>query len=218
MSHYQLEIILPPVPDISAAVTEIMAPFYEGASNDDDHDRRHAFWDFWNIGGRWSGRKLLVQLGQERVDAFGAALNAAGITVSGFQFGKPTLNPASQLLRVNQMWNEAFPESPVKECPLFDSYKGNYGDVMLLQDVPPGLTCDHIIIAGPNWKDEKLEAQYMVRDSIWNGVTHQETAWSGRLVDAVTDWVKRLENYKPDWAETRRPAPDWQVVTVDYHS
>ena len=218
MTHYRLEIILPPVPDLHAAITEIMDPFDENAEDDDDHNRHHAFWDFWKIGGRWSGNKLLARLGRERVDAFQGMLSAGGVTVSGLSFGKPTLEPASQLPRINEMWAAAFPDSPVKECPLFDSYKGDYGDVMPLRDVPDSFTCEHVIIAGLDWKDQKMEAQYMVQASIWNGVTHQDAAWSGRLADAVADWVKWLDGCKPEWAEKRRPLPDWQVVTVDYHS
>jgi hypothetical protein len=218
MSHYHLEIVMPPTDNAKAAVTKILAPFDEGNDKDCEGASGQPFFDYWRIGGQWSGAKVQAKLGEERIAAFNTALNAAGVTVSGLRFGKETLSPASQIEAVDAMWREHFPESPIKECPLFDHYKGNVGDVMRLDEVPQGLTCCRTIIAGPNYKGEGLEACYMVEDSFWNGVRHTKSAWSGKLSDAIAEHLESIKNGSPDYVKSRTPSPDWLVVTVDYHA
>jgi hypothetical protein len=215
--HYHLEIVMPPTDDVEAAVTLILAPFDENG-NGEDYSARSAFWDYWVIGGRWGGSKLLATLGKDRVDAFYKILADAKITVSGLQFGKQTLEPSSQIDTVDMLWRDAFPDSPVRECPLFDNYKGQYGDIMPLRDCPKDMTCSHIIIAGPRFRGDGVEAAYMLQDSIWNGVTYQDTTWDHKLSSAIAERSKWLESAKPDYAAARIPADDWLVVTVDYHS
>jgi hypothetical protein len=214
--HYQLEIIMPSVDDVDASVTEILRQFDENAGGEDIS--RHAFWDYWAIGGRWSGNKLRAILGEDRIAAFREVLHERRITVSAVTFGKQTLQPASQAELVNRLWNDAFPDSPVKICPLFDNYKVPFGDIMTLKDCPRTLECSHVIIAGPRYDGSGLEAKFMLERSLWNGVTHQDTKWDGILATALEDWAKRMEGYKPDYAEKVTPTADWLVVTVDYHS
>ena len=52
--HYHCEIILPETDDIESAIASVLAPFNENGRNDYCPDH-HAFWDFYAIGGRWSG-------------------------------------------------------------------------------------------------------------------------------------------------------------------
>ena len=212
--HYHLEIVMPPTDDVDAAVKEILAPFDEN----DGTDRSHAFWDYWVIGGRWGGAKLMAAFEQTRLDEFYARLKDAKVTVSGLQFGKQTLSPGGQEETVDRLWNETFPESPVKVCPVFDNYKGSYGDVMRLGDYPAALTCVHVIVAALDYKGEKLEAVFMCRDSIWNGVMHQDTRWDKTLSGALRDNTEKMKHYQPEYAARRTPDDDWLVVTVDYHS
>lgn len=215
--HYHLEIVMPPTDDVEAEVEQIMAPFDENGADDEDHNTKHAFWCWYVIGGRWSGAKLMDKLGRDRVAKFRSMLHDKGVTVSGVQFGKPTLQPITQVAAVDAMWRAAFPESGLTVCPIFDHYKGSAGDVMTLADVP-AVACSHVIIAGPNYKGDKLEAKYMVSKAIWNGVTHVKTAWDGTVSAALVEWTERLGGYGEEWRLTRMPAPDWLVVTVDYHS
>ncbi len=229
MTHYHLEVVMPRVDDVDATVTQILAPFDESGKDDDDYGRRHAFWSYWNywkIGGRWSGAKLLCLLGSDRVTAFEKALHDAGISVSTFRFGKPTLDPASQAEMVNMMWRNAFPDSPVSTCPLFDNYQDRYGDVMPLGKCPKGLTCDSLIIAGPPWTktnesphcSDNLTARYMLHAGLWNGITWQKTTWDKTLSSAVAESIRDLKGARPEYALPRTPTDDWLVVTVDYHS
>jgi hypothetical protein len=214
--HYHLEIVMPPTTDVMGAVTRIMQPFDENLPETDEN-KSAGFWDFWEIGGRWTGEKLLCALGKERVRQFHKLLYDHNVTVSSFQAGKPTLEPASQAEKVNALWNAVFPDAPVKECPLFDNYKGATGDIIQLGECP-AIECSHVIIAGLDYKGEALQALYMLRDSVWNGVTHQDTKWDGTLASALAEWSEKLAGYKEEWRAANTPQPDWLAVTVDYHS
>jgi hypothetical protein len=215
--HYQLEVVMPPTDDVEAALKQILWPFDENA-NDDDHDKRHAFYDYWQIGGRWSGNKMLATLGEDRLDAFHKMLHDRRITVSGLRWGKPTLQPTSQVAEVDMLWRRSFPDAPVSVCPLFDNYKGDWGDVMSLKDAPLAMKCSHVIVAALDYKDVTLEAVYMIQESMWNGVTHIKAAWDGTLGAAIEGCMEKFKNYTPEYAAKRTPQPDWLVVTVDYHS
>jgi hypothetical protein len=213
--HEHLEIIMPPTDDVEASVSQIMAPFGEEAKGEEASSQK--FCDYWEIGGRWSGNKILSTFSPDQIGTFYQRLKDAKITVSSLQFGKQTLQPASQAETVNRLWRETFPDAVIKECPLFDNYQGADGDIMPLRDIPPELKCTHVIIAGPRYDGNGFEAAYMVRDSLWNGVTHQKTTWSGTVAGALAEWKERLTDYRPEWAAEHTPKEDWIVVTVDYH-
>jgi hypothetical protein len=223
--HHHLEIVLPPVEDIETAVAQILKPFDENGQDEDGHRNSHAFWDFYVIGGRWAGAKLEAMLDQPKLEQFKAELASRKVTVSGLQFGKQELSPASQIPLVDALWNEFFPDSPIKVCPLFkhfnDQYQNSEGfpDIMRLAGMPKSLTASHVIIAGPGWQDDgSLEAKYMLQTSIWNGVTHVDAKWDGSVLAAIEEHKKRLEDYKPEYIAKASPTDDWLVVTVDYHS
>lgn len=218
--HYHLEIIMPPTDDVEAVIEQIMAPFDEncGDNSEGETGSNYPFWDYWVIGGRWSGSKLSAILGYDRITAFQNSLIDAEITVSSVVFGKETLHPPEQAETVDRMWNKAFPESFVKVCPLFDNYKGDHGDVMRLSDVPRSLKCAHLIVAGPDYKGKGIEAKFMVTDDIWNGVNYVQTTWNETLGGGLDMALEKLKNYNREYAATQTPAGDWLVVTVDYHS
>ena len=225
MSHYHLEVILPPVENVEEAIEQILKPFKEEGEDEDGYPNPHPFWDFYVIGGRWAGAKLEASLDPEKLDAFQKELTERKVTVSGLRAGKPTLNPASQIGMVDDLWKEYFPDLTLTACPLFshfnDQYKNSegYPDVMRLEDLPSDLTASHVIIAAPTYKnDGTLEPEYMVQDSIWNGVSHVKSAWDGKVLSAIEEHKKRLEDYKPEFAAKATPQDNWLVVTVDYHS
>ena len=216
--HYHLELVMPPTDDVEAAVTQILTPFYEGLDHDNENANGHPFWDFWSIGGRWSGAKVRAMFSEERMDAFNAALRAAKVTVSGLVFGKEELSPCDQIPAVDALWCEHFPESPVKQCPLFKHYTGNVGNVMRFAEIPVGITAHRVIVAGSHYKGDKLEVVYMIQDEAWNGVTHVKSDWDGKVMTAIEKHLKRIESYRPDYIEKVTPQPDWLVATIDYHS
>ncbi len=210
--HYHCEIIMPPVADVSTAIAQILAPFDE---NNEEAD--YAFWDFWVIGGRWSGTKLMAKYDTEEIDAFHEWMKAEKITVSGLTAGKQELSPASQIAKVDAEWNRRFPSDKFVPCPLFrhsnDQYaKGTNGtlpkDITLLKDVPPELAASRVIIAREKYDGNGLEAEFMLCDEQWNGCNYMKVQWDGKVTSAI-------EQHRD---KQKMPRDDWLVVTVDYHS
>lgn len=217
MSHYHLEIIMPPVEDVKAAVKQIMKPFDEGGE-----DSYKSFWDWYVIGGRYAGAKLNYD--KSKTDAFYAWLKAEGVTVSGVQCGKQELSPASQVEKVNAKWAEMFPESGLTVCPLFAHYQNQYDDnlrppdVMKLGGVSKDLTAFAVIVAGKAYSGDGLKAEFMIHQYMWNGVNHVDTKWDGLVSSALEMHTKKLEGYREEYRKEATPTDDWLCVTVDYHS
>lgn len=212
--HYHLEVILPPTENIQTDLEAILAPFDENAKKPN-----HPFWDWWQIGGRWSGVKQEASFPQDKLEAFKQWLRDEHITVSGVQIGKHELSPSSQIAKVDAKWQEMF--GVTTPCSLFQhSNIGGQsitGDICILKDMPPSLSASHVIIAGPAYK-EGIEACDMIQQDIWNGVSHVKTEWDGLVVTALDKWKDRLKTYGNDWREAHTPKEDWLVVTIDYHS
>lgn len=231
--HYHCEIVMPPTDDIEGAVESILKPFNE-CDDGGGADRSHTFWDFYVIGGRWAGHKLIAKYDQAKIDEFYAWCREEKITVSGLQAGKRTLQPASQIEKVDAKWNEMFPpEGEPLPCPLFSHSNDQYGkgldgtlpdDVMRFSDVPAGLTCSHVIFAKPSFESETgehtgpLEAAFMLTEDAWNGCNHMKVDWDRQLASAVEKYRKSLDGYKDEYRAKVEPKDDWLVVTVDYHS
>lgn len=218
--HMHLEVLMPPTDNVEEALAKIMAPFDEGGSDEEGNPNTHGFWDWYQIGGRWGGAKIEARLGRDRLDAFHKALTERNVTVSGLQWGKQTLQPASQIEMVDALWSDMFPDSGLSVCPMFDhAPKVIDGDICRLSDVPEGLTAERVIIAGPSWNDDgSFSAYYMISDDIWNGVMHVKTQWDGKLRTALEAHSEKIKGYQDEYREKRTPKDDWLVVTVDYHS
>jgi len=224
--HAHLEIVMPPVDDIEAAVEQILKDFDEQGEDEDGNANSYGFWDWYVIGGRWAGAKLEFQLGEDKIKEFRALLNEKGVTVSGFQAGKPALQPASQIEVVDALWNEYFPNSPLKQCPLFahsnnqyDKVSGVVGDIMKFGDIDFDFTAERIIFAKPSYSDEKiLQAGFMLQQDAYNGCNFMKTDWNGKFSAAKERYLKSIETYKNGYKEKYTPTDEWLVVTVDYHS
>lgn len=217
--HYHLEIVMPPVANIEEAVGVILKPFSE-CTDEEEESNTHAFWDWWQLGGRYSGAKLEAHCG-ERLQEFRDWLHAEGVTVSGLQFGKPTLQPADQRAKIDAKWVEMFPKAGAI-CPLFDySGKTMEGDACTVAEIPEALRAYSCIIAGPRYNggkyDGPLEAKELLHKSIWNGCTHQDTTWDGGVRSAIAQHAERLKNSAEEYKAALTIQPDWIVVTVDYH-
>ena len=218
--HYHLEIVMPPTMDIDAAVAEILEPFNEQGEDEDVHRPSHAFWDWWVIGGRWSGAKIEARIGDSGMKAFHEALTNRNVTVSGLIWGKQELSPASQIEMVDALWNEMFPNSGITSCPLFKHANVSQElDVCELSDIPKDLSASRLIVAAPDYSDPaKLHAEYMIEDEMWNGVTWVKSTWNGNVLSALDAFLERTKNYSEEWRTRCVPCKNWVVVTVDYHS
>jgi hypothetical protein len=231
--HYHLEIIMPPTDNIEEAVAEILAPYDENWEppppkegeefNEDERRSPHAFWDWYVIGGRWAGTKLMARYEGPALDAFRAELDTLKVTVSGVQAGKQELNPPEQVTVVDALWCKHFPDSGVTVCPLFNHSNNQYTehmymDICTVREIPPELKAAHVIIAGRYKTDRSLQAMDMFRDSIWNGVTWQDTDWDCKVHTILAKHAARLEHSSDEYRQFNTITDDWLAVTVDYHS
>jgi len=217
--HYLLEIILPnKTADIKQAVSEIMDPFDENGE-----DSANAFWDFYSIGGRFAGQKLIHTFEKDKLDKFYELLKENKITVSSVQCGKQEINPKSQIPLVDKLWNDLFPENDGRSCPIFNHSNSQYdeygiicGDIMPVKECLD-FECKHVIIANIKEYSGKYEAEYMLQDSIWNGVVHQETTWDGKIGSCVDMFIDQIKTYREEYVRKFSNIHNWLSITVDYH-
>jgi hypothetical protein len=221
--HYHCEIVIPPTKDVEGAMATVLKQFDEN-----QEDSSHAFWDWWVIGGRWSGCKLMARYDEAKLEQFREWLRDEKITVSGVQFGKQELSPSSQIPKVDAKWNEMFPSMRPFHCPMF-KHSNQYSDVLpddvlRLGDVPDVLKCSRMIVAGHGYDSDSkgwtgpLEAKFMLCESEWNGCNHMPIDWDGRFHSALAKYHEHIKGYKDEYIASHMPNNDWLVVTVDYHS
>jgi len=203
MSHHHCEVIIPPAfgtsaDAIDAALEQILGPFSEHKSERTGNE----FWDFWKIGGRWTGVKQQSSVPEKMLDEFMEELTRLGVTVSGIQFGKQALSPKSQEEAVDALWRNWFPGT-AERCPLF-AHADGFDDVIPVCNLPVGLTAERVIVAKPHWEDPaRLEAGHMRCQRYWNSVEWEQTVSDGKVVPLLLDL---------------KVPGDWLSVTVDYHS
>lgn len=243
--HYQLEIIMPPMDEskVEGFIGEVMEPWGQEYSDKDGDDNPHAFFDWYQLGGRWSGNKMLAVYGADRIKEFWDWCATQKLTVSNFTAGKQELQPKSQEASVDAKWNEMFPPSDgvAIKCPLF-KHGGEglgVGDIMRLKDVSMETKCARVMLLSPSAVPEKavrtadgeivdyseywtgptcVRPQEMMVQSMWNGVSWQETCWDGTIGQALDLFAKKMEGRRKEYAESATPKDDWLVVTVDYHN
>lgn len=223
--HFRAEIVLPKVDDLESAIGRIMKPFDENQSPEDEDYSRFQFWDFWVIGGRFSGAKLQAMLDKEKLDLFYKELKDRKVTVSGVTCGKQDLSPSDQIPMVDDLWKDFFPDTGFDKCPLFGHSNNQYdsestipGDICELKDVPESLTAETVIFAGYDYDGEELKAEHLTREDYWNGCNHQKTAWDGLFKSALDDYLEYISRCAETYKERVQPREDWLVVSVDYHS
>ena len=226
--HYIAEIVIPPEWDVTAAVTQVMDSFRSEPDEEDGDLGEADWWDFWIIGGRFSGHKVQSSLDKSRLEEFNKELNRRNVTVSGFTSGKQELSPATQIPMVDALWREWFPGAGDK-CILFkhsnDQYRkdGYYAeDVCTIDKLPDRLECERLIVAGPHWNDaSKLMAKRHLAAKFWNGVEHQKTDFDGKVKPALMAMLAELEKPPDQQCYSARGlslSPAHKVVTVDYHN
>lgn len=223
--HFKCEIIMPPTDDIEAAVATVLEPFSETGE-----ESRHAFYDWYVIGGRFAGSKMQASIAPNKLKQFYDWLKAEGCTVSGVQVGKHELQPRSQIPKVDSKWSEMFPEH-AGPCPLFAHSSDQYaksgtlpGDICTVEQIPEGLTAVRVIICKPGFQPEAdswtgpVEAAFMLADDVWNGCNFMEVAWDRKVTTALEKYKEKLADYTPAARKALMPRPDWICVTVDCHN
>lgn len=229
--HYAAEIVIPPTTDIQGSITQVMNYFCSEKYDDDDNEigrENHAdWWDWWVIGGRWSGAKLMARYDPKKLNQFRQKLNEMHITVSSLRAGKETLQPASQIPVVDKLWQEWFPDGG-EHCPLFDHARDQYkqdgfdDDVCLVPDVPDNLTAERVILAIPGYgrgmKPDSVGPAGMLVAEFWNGCMYQKTEWDGKVKSAIAILTKRHNAKCRDEYRVDPINDSYLVVTVDYHN
>ena len=221
--HYHCEIIMPPTKDIETALWQILEDFNENTEEPSGNE----FWDFYVVGGRFAGTKETCGYAEEKISAFYEQLKEKKITVSGFQSGKQSLSPPSQIPVVDKLWNDFFPteNGEIVPCPLFEHSNNQYDsndlisyDICRFDEIPSKLSCERIIFAAPSYDGKKTEATFMLCQSQWNGVNFMPIAWDGKVASAIEKFKDVLERYGEEYQEKCTPKDNWLCITVDYHS
>lgn len=226
MSHYHCEIVIPPTDNVEDAIRTVLAPFSENIhDNGGDLGLGLAFWDYWVIGGRYSGSKIEAMCDPEKLAEFQSWLGAQKVTVSSLRCGKAELSPASQAEIVDAKWNEMFPSEKFTPCPLFKHSGERMSlDISRLGETPIDMKCFRAIIAAPSYEmttqdwTGPLSARFMVQQEFYNGVSWLSTSWDGTLRSALKMCADLNSRCTPEYADRATPTDDWLVVTVDYHS
>jgi hypothetical protein len=204
--HHRLEVLMPPTDDVEGKLEVVLKDFSE---NNEEESYTPTFWDWYEVGGRWSGSHNMDGLDQALLDKFYQELKDANVTVSGVQFGKQTISPESQIPFVESVWSKHFPG----KCPVFDHYTDG-GDVITLAEAKTKkITCDRFIVT-----DNEFKPQFMAQEDFWNGVNHVESKWDCTVESALAEYAEKTKGYREDYAKKIAPQDNWLLVTVDYHS
>lgn len=222
--HFRVEVVLPPTDDVARDVGRILAPYNENCTDEEGARSSAPFWDWYVIGGRFAGDKVRCWLGEERISAFLALLQERQVTVSAVTCGKQTLQPASQIPEVDALWREYFPDSGLDVCPIFSHSNNQYqenlpADICTVAGLPPGLTADRVVFAGPSWGDDgTMQAKHIEQVDFWNGTNYVKSDWDGTVATALARYQERVVRSTEEYQARYAPRPDWLVVSVDCHS
>lgn len=223
--HHNLTLILPPMEldRVEAAVAAILKPFDENHSDPEyyggDGRNKHAFWDWYVIGGRYSTRLIQSKLDPQKLEEFSKQVEAMKVRVSPVVVGNEKLVEQADADAIDNLWNTMFPESGLTKCPFFEHGLSQYHntidrDTMPLGEVPVSYKSYGVMIANR----AGTEAEFLVQHSQYNGVCYIDTAWDQTLGDALRLYADKIQHYKDEWRAANTPTNDWLVVTVDYHN
>ena len=234
--HFHCEVIIPPTDDVESSVALVMKQFDEDPKDDEEDYSKNGFWDWYVIGGRFAGNKLLASYDKKRLEEFHQWLQDEGVTVSGVQCGKQDLQPRSQIRKVDKKWNQMFPSAGniLVACPLFAHSNDQYGkdgrgtiegDICPLKNAMD-ISCERVLFGGPSHNSSEsenpwagdLEPKFMLCRDQWNGCNHMKVDWDGTVRQALEKFSERADNYKEEYKAVISPQDDWLAVTVDYHS
>lgn len=189
--HYHAEVFVPTKKNYQNVVAEIMAPHYEKWS-DNDEESREGFWDWYVIGGRWSGRHTILDLYLKYGDeAYNAMLQEFKERFGWWEGGPERITRETRKAQFEEVFHKHFPDANLHvPMPAWrDSYKqdGYPDDICALEDIPiPLFSCYTLILP--------------------SGVYHREE-WTG----------DRFEEQKHDFPALLSGLTGY-LVTVDYHN
>lgn len=184
--HYHAEIVIAPGQELA----DIMAPYEEEYTEDDVK----GFWDWWQIGGRYTGRKTGYKPKDNDANWETCRLcNGTGYRLDDvgrrMRTGAPsyTCNGCGRIVDNKWTHGERGPGMALKWPTQWEPYAG---DICAVSDTPEDLTCYTLIVNGSAYHMEE-----------WTGKEWVETDFDGN----VAKKLKALGVTKGI------------LVTVDYH-
>ena len=216
MTHFVCEVVMPPPTEgqtIKQCVETVLAPLSE--YNEDGEYSNVNLYDWWQIGGRYSGNKITAGLDKEKLELFHNELDNMELYVSGIIAGKHDLSTKEQQDLVDKVWRKYFPNS-VDVCPLFDHYPfknmDSY-DTCTVQFIPLELKAYCVVISLADY-----DPNHLVQKDFWNGLNIERTTFDGNVLSTIISYNRMIEErYKCEWCEKNKVRPDWIAVTVDCH-
>lgn len=196
MSHYHAEIWVPEDKDIGGAITTILAPHEE--KYDEGEDTVEGFWDWYQIGGRWSG--VHVPDYQPETDPSniehskicgGTGFRHDGVGKNA-RAGDPTYtcNGCGTYNGDKKCWQHG-ECGPGKKVKWPSEWRRFEGDVLPVKNVPDDLECYTLIVNGQ-----------VFHTSEWGGDKFRDTDFDGRVMPKLQELG----------------LTSGHLVTVDYHS
>lgn len=135
--HFHCEVYAPEVPaDIETYVAEAMAPYsqvdWDYEEEDCEEAERDCFWDWYVIGGRWSGQHSLSMLNEEKLENFYGLMKSLKDEQS-----------------IDLLFDLYFPEYGYP-CPFTrNAYDGLYeDDIWPLEQIPGNYKCYTLVVPG----------------------------------------------------------------------
>ena len=217
--HYHLEVVVPFTEtfknNIRESLEKALAPF--GPDGD------ICLWDYFKIGGRYSGSKLIASIPdhESRLNDFYEELKKRKITVSFIRAGKDSLEPKFQEKEVDALWQEMFPGFG-DVCPIFE-HAGQIlpMDVCSFSKVPPCLKSNSVLILTPSLEENQerfYKPSFLIQDQVWNGVNFIKTQWNTTFSHALKLYKEKNKSFPKEIQKWMTPDETWYCITVDYHS
>ena len=194
--HYHAEVYVPPQTlNIETFVSEAMAPYKEQDHDDESHSD---FWDWYQIGGRWTGIKTPDYVPEKDPRNFEVCQLCRGTGFRNDQIGIEarnaaptyTCNGCGKYDNEEKIWkHNLYGSGLALKWP--SSWVRHEGDILPITKVPQNLDCFTLIANGQVFHKEK-----------WNGDDFVKTEFNGLVIPKLKELG--IEG--------------GFLVTVDYHS
>lgn len=204
MSHYHVELILPPTPRLGWAleerILEILLPLRKG--DDEATWPADPLFDWYKIGGRFAGTKHGLRCDPERRRKFYAALYSEAFATD--EFTKLGFWGDNQLPAVNALWRTWFPEDEVGICPFIGPYPTGDQDICRVDRIPDELKADTVVVG-----NEANQVVLRLKTEIWDSARRRflDTGFDGSVLNALRQCR----------AQGVALAGNWLAVTLDCH-
>ncbi len=200
MSHYHCEVWLATTDDFEDQVKLIMDPFI-GEYDKDDGDKMTGWWDWYVIGGRWTGVHSESYNPAEDRENWAKCEFCGG---TGTRYWKEGAKQCNACGITNDEGDKTYPFGVGMK--LNWGYVPFSGDIMRLDSIPPDLSSYSLLLKrGDISKTEVFHAQRYNEDGSW------ENSPPDIFVDTEYADTKVKEFLKS------RGIEDGFLVTVDYH-